>query len=294
MKKYIIEKEYKGYEVSQYLKEVHGYSSRGLRTADIYINSKKVRLDKKLRPKDNLKVYEQEKEIRMEAVEVPLNIVYEDEELIIINKQPYLITHPTLKKSETSLASGIVYHYRQKGIEMVPRFYNRLDMNTSGLIIAAKTGHAQAFLQNHGELKKYYLAAVKGIVEKDEFIIEKKIGISEDGIKREISPTGQEAKTAVKVLGRDLKANVSFVELELFTGRTHQIRVHLSSEGHPILGDELYGGKDIRAKRQMLHSYKVEFTHPSTKERKLIEIEMADDMKAVINESGNLNNSTDS
>lgn len=282
MKRFQVEKEYKGYDVIQYLKEVKGYSSRGIKNAEIYVNNKKVKGAKKLRYLQVVKVVEKEKEVNIPPVKMDLNIVHEDKELLILNKQPFLIVHPTLKKDAVSLASGIIYYYKEKGIDFVPRFYNRLDMNTSGLIVIAKSGYAQAFLQNQGEVKKEYIAVVKGIVEKDEFFIEKKIGLSEDGIKREISDDGQEAKTHVKVLKRDTQKGITLVELELFTGRTHQIRVHMSSIGHPVVGDHLYGGLDPMADRQLLHSWKLELIHPETKEVVRYTAEIPADIKSVI------------
>lgn len=283
MKKFVIAKEYKGYSVVQYLKEIEGYSQRGMRNIEIYVNSKRVKGEKKLRYRDLLKVIEKEKEVKIAPVKIELNIVHEDKELLILNKQPNLIVHPTLKKDAVSLASGIIYYYKEKGVDFVPRFYNRLDMNTSGLIVIAKSGFAQAYLQNQGEVKKEYIAVVKGIVAEDDFYIEKKIGLSQDGIKREISETGQEAKTHVKVIKRDNEKGITVVKLELFTGRTHQIRVHMSSIGHPVLGDHLYGGLDKTADRQLLHSWKLELIHPDSKEKVCYEAPIPKDMEIFVN-----------
>lgn len=168
---------------------------------------------------------------------------------------------------------------------MVPRFYNRLDMNTSGLIIVAKNSYAQSFLQEKGRVNKFYKAIVKGIIEKDEFLIDKPIGkVGDDLRRREISVEngGQEAQTKIKVIKR-LK-DLTLIEAELLTGRTHQIRAHMALEGYPLLGDELYGGEDKRAKRQMLHSYKTQFSDIETGELKTVEIDIPDDMKSILSE----------
>jgi 23S rRNA pseudouridine1911/1915/1917 synthase len=233
-------------------------------------------------------VKEHNKGTNIEPIKMDLDIVYEDNNLIILNKEPYLIVHPTKKKVDKTLAHGIVYYMKEKTGEItVPRFYNRLDMNTSGLIVVAKNGHAQAFLQNKEKatVKKYYQTIVSGIVEEDEFIIEESIGRVGESLKREllsIEDGGQTAKTGVKVLKRFVEQNFTLLEVELFTGRTHQIRVHLSTIGHPILGDELYGGVTKGIKRQLLHAYKLKFTNPETgKEEKAVS-ELPEDMKKIL------------
>lgn len=283
MKRFKIEKEHYGYKISEYLREIQNYSGRSLRNIEIFLDGKKVRTTKKIRKQGILKVVEKEKSTNIKPVKIPLDVVFEDEDILVVNKQPYLVTHPTKKKVDVTLANGIVYYFSEKyGREMVPRFYNRLDMDTSGLIIIAKNSFAQAFLQNFGDVKKYYMALVHGIIKDDMMVIEKPIARVGDDLRRQILETGQYAKTAVKTLKRNKEKNVTLAECELFTGRTHQIRVHLANEGYPILGDKLYGDGTDNVKRQMLHSYKVSFIHPRTKEIKELEIEMYDDMKDFI------------
>ena len=280
MKKFKIEKEHYGYKISQYLREIQNYSGRSLRNIEVFLDGKKVRTTQKIRKQGILKVAEKEKGTNIKPIKIPLDIVFEDEDILVVNKQPYLVTHPTKKKVDVTLANGIVNYFQEKyGKEMVPRFYNRLDMDTSGLIIIAKNSFAQAFLQNFGDVKKYYMALVHGIVKEEMINIEKPIARVGDDLRRQILDDGQYAKTVVKTIKRSEEKNVTLVECELFTGRTHQIRVHLSNEGYPILGDKLYGDTKDTIKRQMLHSYKVNFIHPRTKERKELEIAMYDDMK---------------
>lgn len=287
MKKFIIEPEYDGYEIGVYLKETKGYSGRGLRNLEIYLNGKRVKNNsKKVRKLNRLLIKEKDKETGIIPMEIPIKVAYEDKNILLIDKEPYIIVHPTQKKVDKTLANGVVnYFLKTTGKIMVPRFYNRLDMNTSGLIIVAKNSYAQSFLQEKGIVNKFYKAIVKGIIEKDEFLIDKPIGkVGDDLRRREISVEngGQEAQTKIKVIKR-LK-DLTLIEAELLTGRTHQIRAHMALEGYPLLGDELYGGEDKRAKRQMLHSYKTQFSDIETGELKTVEIDIPDDMKSILSE----------
>lgn len=394
-------------KISQYLREVQNYSGRSLRNVEVFLNGKQVRLTKKLPSHGNLKVVEKKKGTDIKPIKLPLDIVFEDEDILVVNKEPFLLTHPTQKKVDFTLANGIVNHFLEKyGEVRVPRFYNRLDMNTSGLIIIAKNSFAQAFLQNFSIFEKKYLAIVNGIIDDEEIfrikdelvkdgedhkiqdfekenlkaevekvnlgkmkkydeiekiennsnfenkdnkigeninfdskkennnlnlesksnfeninfkinknidfdskntkynlnlkdendfnneilekngtnkiIIERRIFRDGDNLERIIDEKGQYAKTAVKVLKTYPEKNVTLVECELFTGRTHQIRVHLKSIGHTIVGDELYGNglnKDLGINRQFLHAYKVKFTHPASKEEVELEIPIFSDMK---------------
>ena len=134
MKKFRLEKEYQRMKISQYLREVQNYSGRSLRNVEVFLNGKKVRTTKKLPSSGILRVIEKEKGTDIKPIKLNLDIVFEDEDIMIVNKEPFLLTHPTQKKADFTLANGIVYYFKEKyGKEMVPRFYNRLDMNTSGL-----------------------------------------------------------------------------------------------------------------------------------------------------------------
>ena len=172
MKKFIIEPEYDGYEIGTYLKETKGYSGRGLRNLEIYLNGKRVKNNsKKVRKLNRVLIKEKDKETGIKPMEIPIKVAYEDKNVLLIDKDPYIIVHPTQKKVDKTLANGVVnYFLKTTGKIMVPRFFNRLDMNTSGLIIVAKNSYAQSFLQEKGTVNKFYKAIVKGIVEKDEFL----------------------------------------------------------------------------------------------------------------------------
>ena len=287
MKKFIIEPEYDGYEIGTYLKETKGYSGRGLRNLEIYLNGKRVKNNsKKVRKLNRVLIKEKEKETGIKPMEIPIKVAYEDKNVLLIDKDPYIIVHPTQKKVDKTLANGVVnYFLKTTGKIMVPRFFNRLDMNTSGLIIVAKNSYAQSFLQEKGIVNKFYKAIVKGIVEKDEFLIDRPIGKVGDELRRReltVEEGGQEAQTKIKVVKRFEEENLTLIEAELLTGRTHQIRAHMALEGYPLLGDELYGGEDKRAKRQMLHSYKTEFTDVETGKLITVEIDLPEDMKELL------------
>ena len=287
MKKFIIEPEYDGYEIGTYLKETKGYSGRGLRNLEIYLNGKRVKNNsKKVRKLNRVLIKEKDKETGIKPMEIPIKVAYEDKNVLLIDKDPYIIVHPTQKKVDKTLANGVVnYFLKTTGKIMVPRFFNRLDMNTSGLIIVAKNSYVQSFLQEKGTVNKFYKAIVKGIVEKDEFLIDRPIGKVGDELRRReltVEEGGQEAQTKIKVVKRFEEENLTLIEAELLTGRTHQIRVHMALEGYPLLGDELYGGEDKRAKRQMLHSYKTEFTDVETGKMITVEIDLPDDMKELL------------
>lgn len=294
MQKFIVAAEHNGLLVGDYLTEIHNYSRRGLRNAEVYLNGKKTRLDKKikdLKKPNKIIVVEKKKETGITPMEMELKIAYEDRNLLILDKPPYIIVHPTQKKVDKTLANGVVAYFQKIGLgNDIPRFYNRLDMNTSGLIVIAKNAYTQCFLQEQGDVQKKYMAIVKGIITWDEKIIERPIGRIGDDLRRiELSTLdgGQSAKTLVKVIKRCVEQDLTLIEAELFTGRTHQIRAHLSIEGFPILGDELYGGDDKRAKRQLLHSYKLTFNDPENKNlseaKKIsIEIDIPEDMISIL------------
>lgn len=287
MKEIIIDKNSFRMKVSQYLREFHNYSGRSLRNIEVYFNGNKVKTTFKLPKEGILIVKEKEKSTDLEEKYLDLDIIYEDDDLLIINKPPFLLTHPTLKKVDITLANGIVYYFNNKyQKKLVPRFVNRLDMNTSGLIVIAKNAFTQSFFQSvNVNIEKKYLAIAEGIIEDDHFIIEKNIYKDGDRLDRIIDERGQYAKTEFKVIERFKNIGVTLVECKLYTGRTHQIRVHLKSINHPIIGDSLYNPESKYNKivnRQMLHSCFLEFNHPTTGKRLKFDIGLYKDMKDLI------------
>ncbi len=201
--------------------------------------------------------------------DIPIEPLYEDDDLLIINKQPGITVHPTKGHPDHTLANGIMKYMADTHQSFKIRFANRLDMDTSGIVIVAKNANSQNGISQQMRTQstvKKYRAVVHGCVAEDAFTIHLPIGRDNpEEIRRKVMDGGKDAITEVRVLDRYGDA-YSLLELTLKTGRTHQIRVHLSHIGHPIVGDELYGGTDPRMTRQALHSCYLKFTHPMTDE----------------------------
>ena len=220
-----------------------------------------------------------------EPQNIPLDIVYEDDDLMIINKQPGLIVHPTKGHPTGTVANALMYYMEQTGKPFKIRFVNRLDMDTSGLLVVAKNSYTQndyTKQMKENTVEKRYIAVVKGIVESDEGTIDLPIGRPDpDHVRRGVMEDEAPSVTHYKVLDR--YNGYSLVELLLETGRTHQIRVHMSHIGHPVLGDWLYEGLNpLLIDRQALHAAKLTFTHPMTKKRMTFEAPIPKDIKKAI------------
>lgn len=219
---------------------------------------------------------------------LPLDILYEDDDLIVINKKPGLVVHPGAGNREGTLVNALVYHCGGlSGIGGVlrPGIVHRLDKDTSGIIVAAKTDPAHRALSEQFKsrgVKKTYIALVKGIVQLDNGIIEAPIGRHPRDRKR-MGVTYLESRDAVtryKVLKRF--KDFSMLEISLGTGRTHQIRVHMAHIGHPLVGDKTYGTpKGIE--RQALHAKALSFIHPATGKVMEFTTNIPEDMQAVVN-----------
>ncbi len=200
--------------------------------------------------------------------DIPVSIVYEDDSLLIVNKQPGMVVHPTKGHVRHTLANGIMKYMLDSGQRFKIRFMNRLDMDTSGIVAVAKNSHCQASFMKQsqaGLVEKRYLAIVKGLVESDRGTIDLPIGQPDPNrVERWVTEDGMPSRTHYRVLER-YKAGYSLVELTLETGRTHQIRVHMAYMGHPIVSDHLYGETNpFLIERQALHGAKLALSHPMT------------------------------
>ena len=236
----------------------------------IYINNKESNLKTILNKGDELVLVNNDK-LTLKPMAKKINILYEDDYLLIINKPVNIVIHSDGNENcDNTLSNAVAYYYKNKGYDIPVRYVHRLDKDTTGIIIFAKDPLTEAYLANLIEtrsLHRDYLAIVSGKIKNDQ-VINKPIGRDRHvNGKYRISESGKEAITFVKVI--ETKEKYSLVRLSLKTGRTHQIRVHLSSIGHPILGDKLYGGNLNLIQRQALHSYYVKF---KSIDDKLIEV----------------------
>jgi 23S rRNA pseudouridine1911/1915/1917 synthase len=194
---------------------------------------------------------------------IPLDIIYEDETLLIIDKPAGMLVHPTTSERLTTVGNAVMHYFSTKNITSAFHPVHRLDRNTSGLVLIAKFPHIQHLLSVNGvkNINRQYVALATGVIRPTTGTIDASIARHPNSIiQRIVDDKGQQAKTCYKVLKSS--PNASLVELTLLTGRTHQIRVHLSHIGHPIIGDDLYGGSRELINRQALHAIRLYFIHP--------------------------------
>ena len=285
--KFIIDENSEGERLDLFLSGLESNISRSKIQASIkegkaLVNFKKAKSSYVLKEADIITFEFPIEEDLLEIIpeKIPLNIVWEDENMAVINKPSGMLTHPTTVEKSGTLVNALLNHYGEElstlNGNMRRGIVHRLDRNTSGLIMIAKNDKTHEFLVNEMREKRFskkYLAIVRGNIEKDEFEINSPIGRHlTQPHKQCVRKDGKESLTLVKVLERFKEATL--VELTLITGRTHQIRVHLSSIGYPVYNDTLYGfGKmKIKTEEQVLQSYKLEFTKPFSDERIFLEI----------------------
>ena len=213
--------------------------------------------------------------------DIPLDILYEDKDLLIVNKGPGMIIHPTSKEAHDTLVNAVAGYFQKKGEESGIHPVYRLDRNTTGIVVVAKSAKGQYELsKSHDVLYREYLALVSGNME-GEGTIEAPIGRRPGSIVEwMVREDGKWAATEYKVLASSEK--VSLLRLHLLSGRTHQIRVHCTHLGHPLLGDTLYGGPLDLMDRQGLHAFTVAFNHPETGEKLYFKAPVPEDMKHII------------
>jgi 23S rRNA pseudouridine1911/1915/1917 synthase len=257
----------------------------------VKVNTKEIKSSYAIKDADEIEIIVPDaSELKLEAQDIPLDIQYEDKDMLVINKPSGMLTHPTSIEKEGTLVNALLYYCKDSlsGINgvMRPGILHRLDRDTSGLLMVAKNDFAHNFLAEQIKTKtaiRQYLAFCHGIIKNDKGTIDKPIGRHPvHRNKMGIVPNGKNAITHYKVLRRFEK--YTYVELTLQTGRTHQIRVHLSDMHHPIAGDEVYGGSKINVNLsgQALHAYRLSFNLPSSGERKTIEIEPSCDIKRLL------------
>ena len=290
---YTMTSEDAGFTVEQHLKH-HGYSAKNIvhlkKTPEsILVNGVWVHMNYKLSAEDELtvKIVEKTSSERIPPVELPIDIVYEDEDIMVINKAAGMPIHPSLNNYYNSLGNALAWYFQQQGKPFIFRCVNRLDRDTSGLTIIAKhmvSAGILSSMNSRREIHREYLAIVRGHVTPESGIITAALGRKEGSIiERTVDfEHGEKAVTYYHFI--EEKNGHSLVSLRLGTGRTHQIRIHMKYLGFPLVGDYLYNPDTEYISRQALHSYRLHFVHPITGEEMEFTSELPDDMKAVLAE----------
>ena len=283
-------KDNKYISIKQILKEEFHMSDRLIiklkKNKKIFLNNNSVLINTPINIGDFLTVdldFEEETE-NIIPTKMNLNILYEDDSFLIINKSANIPVHPSMKHYNNSLSNGVRYYFNQLNLKVKIRPVNRLDKDTSGIVVFAKNAYIQECLVKQmklGIFKKEYLALLEGNLEHNTGTINAPIARKDNSIiEREISNLGINAITHYELVKNyDFYCLVKFI---LDTGRTHQIRLHSKYIGHSILGDTLYGNSSNLINRQALHAFKVCFIHPITKEKLKIVAELSEDIKNLI------------
>lgn len=287
---YEVERRDESLTIKEILKRRKGFSTRLLRRlkleGGVSVNGVPKWLNERVREGDLIQVRFPEEKSHFEPQEIPIEILYEDEDLLLINKQPGVVVHPTKGHFDGTIANGLAKLMEERGAFYKIRFVNRLDMDTSGVLVIAKNAFSQESLvrqMKENKTEKGYIAIVDGILEEKEGVINLPIGIvDENSVGRAVTENGYPSITHFRMEGVT-EGGRSLVRLRLETGRTHQVRVHMSHIGHPVTGDALYGTPcpDLIG-RQALHAEVFSFFHPRTGEFVRVMAPIPDDMKALI------------
>ncbi len=292
-----VEKLEAGKRIDTYIPSKSEYSramiQKMMNNGNILVNGKKVKVSYKVQADDEITIKEQAaKEISLEAQDIPIEVLYEDNDIIVVNKPKGMVVHPANGNPDGTLVNAIMSICKDSlsgiGGEIRPGIVHRLDKDTSGVLIVAKNDKAHIKMseqiKNH-EVEKTYIALVKGFVKENEATIDMPIGRSlKDRKKMAVRKEGKNAVTHFKVIERF--PNYTLLEVKIETGRTHQIRVHLSEIGYPIVGDEVYsnGKNEWNIHGQCLHAKSLKFKHPITEKEMCIEAPIPEYFQNIIKE----------
>ena len=298
MKKFIVSVEDEGKRIDAYLASRNEELSRVAiqRLIDdekILVNKKKTKASYKVQDGDLITLEEEQpKEVSLKAQEIPIEIIYEDKDIIVVNKPKGMVVHPANGNPDGTLVNAIMAICKDSlsgiGGELRPGIVHRLDKDTSGILVVAKNDKAHINMSEQikeHEVEKTYIALVRGIVKENEASISMPIGRSDkDRKKMAVKKNGKGAITHFKVLERFPKHNCTLLEIKIETGRTHQIRVHLSHIGYPVIGDEVYssGKNEWNVKGQCLHAKSLKFKHPITNKEMFLEAKIPDYLENII------------
>lgn len=252
----------------------------------ICVNGRVAHTNYRLQPGDRITVdLNLEETSNILPQNIPIDIIYQDDDIMVINKPAGMAMHPIKEKETDTLANAVTYYWSQRGESRLFRPINRLDKGTSGLVLVGKSKYAHQALfkqQKQGQVQRRYLAVVEGLVEEDQGCIDLPIGLAEPGSPffRRVASDGKTAITHFSVIQRYSQATLLSLRLE--TGRTHQIRVHMSHLGHPICGDTMYGQPSPHIARQALHAGWISFLQPRTLNRLQFEVPLPADMQDLL------------
>lgn len=257
-----------------------------IKKVKFFLNGNSVDKNKVLMLKDVLEL-EYEDEIDFLPEDKKLNILYEDDNLLIVNKPLNMLVHPDSKEKLGTLVNIVSNYYHKTNQNISVKYLHRIDMDTTGIVVFAKdiltASKLGVEIKDHTFTRRYLCIASGKFIE-DSGIYNYPIAENRYiANKKRVSPTGKEAITHYKIIKR-LRKNLNLCLVELKTGRTHQIRVHFSYKGHPLVGDALYNGNTNLLKRQALHSYEVDFIHPIKNERVYVKCELPLDMRKIVEE----------
>lgn len=290
---YEVEAEEAGLKIIDVMATSMDLSSRLIRKCKnhkhIFLNQKDGSVNRIVQKGDIISVLLDHDENTFDPNPIDIKIIYEDGDMLVVDKPPFLVVHPTKGHPYGTLANAVSHHQYRNGQNYKIRFINRLDRDTSGVLLIAKNAFAQQVISDQMQndlVEKIYYAIVEGCIADESGTIDLPIErVEELDIRRAVLEHGAASVTHYRVVKR--LENHTLVEIKLETGRTHQIRVHFAHIGHPVLGDSLYGTASTLINRQALHCYLMSFKPPRSRDIIAVTAELPDDMETVIKRLGN-------